>query len=365
MPGLFRPNRTFAYQPALAWFAAFGAAWVFVLVMLGAFTTSIGAGMVFPDWPLSNGTLNPAGWLQNIAMFAEHSHRLSAGVMSTITLLLAGALWRNEARGWLRRLGWLGVALVLLQAVVGGLRVLLDQQQVALIDTSVGRLFAMLHAGLAQIFACTLLAIAAALSRPWIERARALATGGAGLQRLGVVCCGLLLAQLAIAAVMRHSFAGLAIPTFPLTPEGGLVPAHWDFRVGIHFAHRAMALALTVTMAWFAGAAWRSAGRQSAASAGLKGLAALMVTLLALQITLGAAVIWTARNAYYTTAHVLAGALTLAATFLLTWVLHRDALEGTPLNSAPSSAGQQSALPGKAISPVGTDRRAAQSPIHA
>ena len=68
MPGLFRPARTFAYQPALAWFAAFGAAWVFVLVMLGAFTTSIGAGMVFPDWPLSNGTLNPAGWLQNLAM---------------------------------------------------------------------------------------------------------------------------------------------------------------------------------------------------------------------------------------------------------------------------------------------------------
>ena len=365
MPGLFRHNRTFAYQPALAWFAAFGAAWVFVLVMLGAFTTSIGAGMVFPDWPLSNGTLNPAGWLQNIAMFAEHSHRLSAGVMSTITLLLAGALWRNEARGWLRRLGWLGVALVLVQAVVGGLRVLLDQQQVALIDTSVGRLFAMLHAGLAQIFVCTLLAIAAALSRPWIEGARALAPGGAGLHRLGVVCCGLLLAQLAIAAVMRHSFAGLAIPTFPLTPEGGLVPAHWDFRVGIHFAHRAMALVLTVTMAWFAVAVWRSVGRQSAAGAGLKGLAALMVTLLALQITLGAAVIWTARNAYYTTAHVLVGALTLAATFLLTWVLHRDALAGTMLNGAPSSAGPQSALPENAISPVGTDRRAAQFPIHA
>jgi cytochrome c oxidase assembly protein subunit 15 len=355
MPGLFRTARTSAYQPALAWFAAFGAAWVFVLVMLGAFTTSIGAGMVFPDWPLSNGTLNPAGWLQNIAMFAEHSHRLSAGVMSTITLLLAVVLWRNEARGWLRRLAWLGVALVLLQAVVGGLRVLLDHQQVALIDTSVGRLFAMLHAGLAQVFVCTLMAIAAALSRPWIEGARTPAPGGAGLHRLGVVCCGLLLAQLAIAAVMRHSFAGLAIPTFPLTPEGGLVPARWDFRVGIHFAHRAMALVLTVALAWFAVAVWRAAG------AALKGLAALMVTLLVLQITLGAAVIWTERNAYYTTAHVLVGALTLAATFLLTWVLHRDALEQMTSNGAPGSR----ALPVQAPSLVETDRGAVRSPIHA
>jgi cytochrome c oxidase assembly protein subunit 15 len=365
MLGLFRPDRTRAYQPALAWFAAFGAAWVFVLVMLGAFTTSIGAGMVFPDWPLSNGTLNPAGWLQNIAMFAEHSHRLSAGVMGAITLGLAVALWRNESRGWLRRLGWFGVALVFLQAVVGGLRVLLDQQQVAQLDTSVGRLFAMLHAGLAQIFVCTLLATAAALSRPWIEGAHASASGGAGLQRLGVVCCGLLLVQLAIAAVMRHSFAGLAIPTFPFTPEGRLVPVQWDFRVGIHFAHRAMALVLTVAMAWFAVAVWRPAGRQSAAGAGLKGLALLMVTLLAVQIALGAAVIWTGRNAFYTTAHVLVGALTLAATFLLTWGLHRDALEGTTLNSEPCSAGPLSASPRNARSPAGTDPRAAPSALHA
>jgi heme a synthase len=34
---------------------------VFVLVLLGAFTTTIGAGMVFTDWPLSNGSINPEG----------------------------------------------------------------------------------------------------------------------------------------------------------------------------------------------------------------------------------------------------------------------------------------------------------------
>ncbi|MDD2763585.1 MAG: COX15/CtaA family protein [Opitutaceae bacterium] len=323
MPGLLRPARTAAYQPALAWFAAAGAGWVFVLVMLGAFTTSIGAGMVFQDWPLSNGSLNPDGWLQNLAMFAEHSHRLSAGLMSTVTLLLALALWRGETRGWLRRLGWIAVALVFFQAVVGGLRVLLDHYEVAMVDTSVGRLFAMLHACLAQIFICALLAIAAALSRPWIERAaRPGVAAGPGLRRLGRVCCGLLLAQLAIAAVMRHSFAGLAIPTFPLTPEGGLVPAHWDFRVGINFAHRTMALVLAVALIGFATAVW-----SARATAGTRTLAALMVALLVGQIALGAAVIWTGRNAYYTTAHVLVGALTLATTFLLTWALHRDVME--------------------------------------
>ena len=87
------PHRTAAHKPALALFAALGSAWVFVLVALGAFTTSIGAGMVFSDWPTSNGSFNPHGWLTNLAMFAEHSHRLSAGVMSTVTIILALWLW--------------------------------------------------------------------------------------------------------------------------------------------------------------------------------------------------------------------------------------------------------------------------------
>jgi cytochrome c oxidase assembly protein subunit 15 len=315
--------RSASYQPALAWFAAIGAGWVFVLVVLGAFTTSIGAGMVFPDWPLSDGSLNPAGWLHNLAEFAEHSHRLSAGLMSAVTLILAAWLWRCEARGWLRWLGWFAVALVLLQAVVGGLRVLLNPVEVTAVDTSLGQLFAMLHAGLAQVFVCTLFAIAAALSRPWMEGAPGRPAVGAGLRRLGLACCGLLLAQLAIAAVMRHSFSGLAIPTFPLTPEGGLVPAQWDFHVSINFAHRVMALVLAVALGWFAVRVWRN----PAAGAGLKRLAGAMVTLLVAQILLGASIVWTGRNPYFTTAHVLVGALTLAVTFLLTWLAHRDQLE--------------------------------------
>ena len=363
MPEPIRPERTSAYQPALAWAAVLGAGWVLVLVMLGAFTTSIGAGMVFQDWPLSNGSLNPAGWLRNAAMFAEHSHRLSAGLMATVTLLLAVAVARSEPRRWLRRLGWFAVGLVLLQAVVGGLRVLLNPVEVTAVDTSLGQLFAMLHAVLAQVFVCALLAIAAALSRPWIEGPVRAATGlGGGLRRLGAWCCGLLLAQLAIAAVMRHSFAGLAIPTFPLTPDGRLVPARWDSGIGINFAHRAMAFALAVALGWLAAAVWRD----RSVGAGAKRLAALMVILLAAQIALGATVIWTGRNAYFTTAHVLVGALTMAATFLLTWALYRDELERTRPAGAPVESPTE---PGRALTAEATfladaDGRNAPSCLH-
>src|SRR3954470_1232026 len=236
-------TRTAAYKPGLAWFAALGSMWVFVLVALGAFTTSIGAGMAFPDWPLSNGSVNPHGWLTEIDKFAEHSHRVSASVMGTLTIIIAVWLQRTESRAWLRKLAWFAVGLVIVQGVVGGLRVLLDNRHVAMVDTSVGRIFAMLHAFLAQAFVCTLFAIALACSRAWVERNAGLLGPPARRLRLaGLWCVGLLFVQLSIAAIVRHSFAGLAIPTFPhSTADGAWLPATWDFRVFIHFCHRLMA----------------------------------------------------------------------------------------------------------------------------
>ncbi len=318
--------RTSLHKPALALFAALGTAWVFVLVMLGAFTTSIGAGMVFADWPLSNGSLNPHGWLTNIAMFAEHSHRLSAGLMSTVTIILAAWLWLTEERAWLRKLALFAVGLVLVQALVGGLRVLLDHLQVEMVDTSMGRLFAMLHAVLAQLFICTLIAITTACSKAWINRSGPAV--GRGVRRLGVLACTLLFVQLAIAAVMRHSFAGLAIPTFPASNfDGSLLPEAWNFRVGIHFAHRVMAGVLCFALPWFAFSLRGDRGASPAMRLGAIGL----LVLLAGQIFLGAQIIWTYRAAYVTTGHVLVGALTLATTFWLTWLAHRDVVEGNPV----------------------------------
>jgi cytochrome c oxidase assembly protein subunit 15 len=314
--------RTTGFKPGLAAFSAIAATWVFVLVTLGAFTTSIGAGMAFPDWPLSNGSLNPQGWLTNIAMFAEHSHRLSAGLMTILTSVLAGWSWRSEPRAWLRKLSYFAVGLVFAQAIVGGLRVRLDPVMIESVDTSVGRVFAMLHACLAQAFACTLIAIAVAYSRGWVTRR---VPAGGQVRTTGVVCCSLIFIQLGIAAVMRHSFSGLAIPTFPWSsPEGGLLPDAWNFRVAIHFAHRVMACVITVSVVAFAVSIWRDKGTTLAMRSG----ASALISLVAFQILLGAAIIRTLRNPAVTTGHVLVGALTLATAFWLTWSAHRDSIEG-------------------------------------
>lgn len=327
-------NRTAGYKPGLAIFAGLGSVWVFVLVTLGAFTTSIGAGMAFADWPLSNGSLNPHGWLHNLSMFAEHSHRLSAGVMSTVTLILAGWIWKRESRAWLRKLTWFGVGLVLAQAMVGGLRVLLDKYNIDPIETSVGRLFAMLHACLAQLFVCTLIAIAVSCTRGWRERALPV---NDRVRTIGVICCVLLFIQLAIAAVVRHTGAWATILTFPYsTPDGHWLPAVWNFRVAVHFAHRVMAgiLAIALPVLVFV------IRRDKAATLPMRAAASALLSLLVLQILLGAEIILTLHQAEMTTGHVLVGALTLATTFWLTWVAHRDKIEtrGAAVSERPQTS---------------------------
>jgi heme a synthase len=319
-PSVSHASHTPTHRPALAWFAALGSVWVFVLVTLGAFTTSIGAGMAFEDWPLSNGSINPEGWLSDIMMFAEHSHRLSGATMGLITLVLAFWIQGTDPRRWLRRLTWAAVAIVILQGLIGGMRVRLHELSVPGFTMSLGEMLRVPHGVLAQVFVCLLFAIAVSVSKTWIHSPVSPVTRGHA--RLAVVCVALVLVQLVIAVTMRHNHAGLAIPTFPLAAEGGLLPTRWDFRVTLAFLHRAMALVLVGALGALVWRTLRSpvAGRALARVAGILGL------LVLAQVSVGAVAIWTARDPYVTTAHVLGGALVLATTFLLAWWLKRPSL---------------------------------------
>jgi len=325
-------NRTAHYQPALAWFALLGSAWVFVLVTLGAFTTTIGAGMAFSDWPLSNGSVNPHGWLTELDKFAEHSHRLSGTMMGLITLALALWLHFTEARAWLRKLGWWALGLVIVQGIIGGQRVKLDAMQVPGFEMSFGQMLRIPHGILAQIYVCLLFAIAAGLSRLWIERHGGTVTApSARVRRIGRWCVALLFVQLTVAATMRHNYAGMAIPTFPFsTPEGGLLPVTWDYRVALQFTHRALAAVLGIGILAYSHVLWRETSLRPM----LRWSSMALVGLIFLQITLGANVIWTARSVYVTTGHVVVGALTLAVTFLVTFLIHRDAVEAPAQSTA-------------------------------
>jgi heme a synthase len=322
-------RRTTAYRPALAWFSLLGSSWVFGVVTLGAFTTSIGAGMAFADWPLSNGSLNPEGWLTNIAKFAEHSHRLFGSVMGLISIVLAVWVWRTDSRRWLRNLGWAALCIVIIQGILGGKRVQLDAMAVPGFEMTLGQMLRIPHGVLAQMFVCILFAITASLSKRWsTPPGSAGGVGGArppfspALRRLALAATSLVWVQLVVAAVMRHNQAGLAIPTFPFTPEGGLIPSSWNFGVAIHFTHRVMALALSCVLPWLVVSIWRS----PTASTGYKQASGALLVILIAQVSLGVGSVWSARNPYYTTAHVIVGACLLALTFSLAWWTHRDVL---------------------------------------
>lgn len=316
-------GRTAGYKPDLFLFAFTALVVTGFLLFAGGFTTSIGAGMAFLDWPLSNGSINPEGWLDDVAMRSEHSHRLLGATVGILTSGLAFWLWRREARKWLRRLGWFAVGLVIFQGVLGGLRVLLDHHHIEMIDNSVGRLFAMAHAIFAQGFLCVLVAIVAASSRSWIMGDEPGAPAAA-TRRWAVIGVALLFAQLMIGAVMRHSHAGLAMPWFPTSPTGALLPPEWNFRTGIHFAHRAMALGLVFALVNLALKVWRDTTCTSLH----RRLAGWIVGLLTVQVFLGAAVISSYKHPHITTWHVLVGAATLAVTALLALFLFRDRIEG-------------------------------------
>lgn len=271
--------------------------------------------MAFPDWPLSNGSLNPEGWLEDQAMMAEHSHRLLGAKIGLLTLTLAVWIWIRDSRRWMRYLAVGSLIAVVLQGLLGGFRVLFNSLQ-----------FAMIHGCLAQIFLCMLVSIAAGQSIWWYRNMTKRDTDLAAskqVKRLGLIVCGLIFAQLIAGAIMRHSGAGLAIPTFPLTPEGGLLPETWNFRISIHFAHRCMALVISVVYIYWA--AKIVSNKQL--DGRIKALGWIGVLLLFAQITLGAMVIWTFRSPIPTTVHVMVGAFLFATSWLITFFQFKPDLD--------------------------------------
>ena len=309
------------YSAALAVFAILGSLWVFVLVTLGAFTTTINAGMAFADWPLSNGSVNPNGWLTNISMFAEHSHRLSATTMGLITIVLCVWIFRQVKTPWLRRVALWSLGMVLLQGLLGGLRVLLDSVSLGGFEMTLGQLLRIPHGIVAQVYVCFLIALATGCSKAWISKSFKVSDG---VKRLGRWCVILLFIQLTIAATMRHSNAGLAIPTFPYSSvDGAILPPVWSFKVGIQFAHRVMAFVITVFISLFVVKIWRDKG----ATTGMRFAASSLLCLLGFQLLLGMSIIWYLRAVAITTGHVVVGAMTLAVCFWLTFYAHRDRIE--------------------------------------
>jgi heme a synthase len=283
-----------------------------VLIFAGGLVTSTGSGLSVPDWP------NTYGWF----MFTfplekmvggiryEHSHRLIASTVGLLILVLAVWLWRAEPRRWVRRLGYLALAAVVTQGILGGITVLWylpDPVSIA-------------HASLAQLVFCLTTAIALFTSAGWT---RAYADRGAApddrlLQKIAAVTTGWIYLQIVVGATMRHTDAGLAIPDFPLA-FGHLIPPHWDPKIAVHFAHRVGALAATLLiLATTAHVFYHHRQRRELVRPSL-----LLLVLVTAQITLGALTVLSGKHYIINSLHVVTGASVLVTSLVLTLRAHR------------------------------------------
>jgi len=183
MIGVYRPV---AHRLALATLAATA-----VLIVLGGLVTNTGAALAVPDWPSTFGhNMFLFPWSRMVGgVFYEHSHRLAGALVGLLTLALAAALWREGGR--LRLLGLVAVAVVMAQGVLGGLRVVLLQDTLAII-----------HGSLAPAF-FALLAVLSMLTSP---RGRvAAASLDPALKGLTLVTAALVYVQIVFGALVAHA----------------------------------------------------------------------------------------------------------------------------------------------------------------
>jgi len=311
MPEYRKPARTGGGPagPGLNRFATAVAGATVLLIAAGGLVTSTESGLSVPDWPTTYGqnpfTFPVSKWVGGIRF--EHAHRLIASGVGLLTVVLALWLARREPRRGVRTLGWLALAAVVAQGLLGGLTVLL------LLPSAVS----VAHACLAQTFFCLVVTLAVVTTRRWRDSTPGEPTAFA---RTAAVTVGLVFVQLLVGAVMRHTKAGLAIPDFPLA-FGRLVPPLSSFAVGIHYAHRVLALAVA------AGAAASFVLARRSGRTLTRRIAALLFGLVAIQVALGAATVLSRKNPVVATAHVATGALVLGAALVLALVSWRVALE--------------------------------------
>ena len=285
--------------------------------------TSKNVGLAVPDWPTTFGYnmfLFPVSkWIGGVLF--EHTHRLIASTVGILTIILAIWLWRTEDRPLVKTLGLLAVAGVILQGILGGLRVTMLKDQIGIV-----------HACLAQAFLGLIVLIALMTTNFWRSlnlNAISIQVSGRlrGIKMIAIVTTIAIYVQLALGATMRHQHRDLAILDFP-TANGAWIPdtspdaltkinAWRDaralsdvdaFQIWLQMAHRFLAVLIGIAVIFFCVRVWRDLQNVSA----LRRLSILWVILFFIQFTLGAWTIWSNKAADVATTHVAVGAIMLS-----------------------------------------------------
>lgn len=130
------------------------------LVLFGGSVTTLGAGMAVEGWLIAEGhflLVFPVDkWFRDVGTFVEHTHRLFGVLVGLFMLGCVLATWLRDRRALARASATVALLAVCGQGLLGGLRVLENDSELAFV-----------HGALAQAVLALLCVNAAVLSRPW------------------------------------------------------------------------------------------------------------------------------------------------------------------------------------------------------
>lgn len=267
--------------------AVLTAGFIFPLIFVGAGVTTKDAGMVFPDWPTSDGALvNPKGWLKDSNKTWEHGHRLIGWTVGMLAIGSVVASSRSGGAALGLTIATLGMIIV--QGLLGGLRV-----------TEISRTYAMIHAIWGQLTFCMAASTALVVYGSGTRHMPVEVRGARFYQVGGMFAFVAVLIQLSLGAWYRHFGSNTAL-----------------------ISHVLWAIVVFLMLSWLT--MWTL--EQYPRLQPLSFLGKSMAVLIALQMVLGGAAFlirvmggnwpgWIATLA--PTAHVAVGALMLACTALL------------------------------------------------
>ena len=183
------------------------------------------AGLAVPDWPASFGSFDPiatgysdphnpdARWWHVPPILAEHGHRLLGALVGLWVMGLVLWTWMADHRRWMHILVLGALVLVILQGVLGGLRVIWSSLDLALV-----------HAMGAQLFFATAAALTLFTSRVWQVHTMDSTAPARRLRMLATITAVAVYVQILLGALLRHPGAG-ADMTFILVHVSGSVIA--------------------------------------------------------------------------------------------------------------------------------------------
>lgn len=285
------------------------------LLVFGASVRVHGAGLACPDWPLCFGQVVPE---IDFGVFFEFGHRVYAGVVGLMFVGLGAVMvWRGHPRSLLALWG-AGLALLILQIVLGGLTVL----ELLAEWTVTSHLLA------GNAFCVMVLLLALAL--------RAHEDGWPSLDPVGLAhrfgaasFAALLVGQLALGGLVSSSHAGLVCPDWPTCAGDVWIPSLGGL-IGLQVVHRLVGYGLAglAVLVFVASMSHRH----------LRAPGALVLVLICAQLALGVGNVLLRLPVEVTLAHTGVAALIVLSTAWLNWRAFRAPLVSASAHGEPVRA---------------------------